>query len=312
MSKPEISVVVPTYNEEKYLRECLKSLLAQDFAANFEIIIVDSSTDVTWEIAKKFGAKVVRFPKSTPAEARQAGFAASSGEIIATIDADNQAPKNWLSQIKKEFENAQTVCLFGAISSLEGKFLDNVLLFFYNLANWASLQVLGFTILTGTNQAIRREVFAKIGGFEPLKLPNTHCDIFDQKFLFERLAKIGKIKFSFALQIKFSMRRFHKNGYLTTFWWGTRQWLALHVWSGFGFPKLEPLKFSKKAAVVVFITSFAIISALVLNFSLNLAEAEFHPKIVREKFAQQVSSIKAKAEPWVEKVENFEVKQIFR
>jgi len=305
--RPEISVVVPTYNEEKYLKECLESLVAQDYKGNFEMIIVDSSTDVTWQIAKKFGAKVIRFPKSTPAEARQAGFAASSGEIIATIDADNQAPKNWLSQIKKEFENAQTVCLFGAITSLEDKFWDKILLFFYNLGNWASLKTLGFTALTGTNQAIRREIFTSIGGLEPVKLPATHADIFDQEFLFDRLRKLGKIRFSPKVRIKFSMRRFHQNGYLATILWGARQWLALHVWSGFGFSRLKPLKFSKIAAVGVIIVTFGTASVLIANVSFNTAQAEFSPRTLREKIYKQVAIIKVKIEPWLERLENFQV-----
>lgn len=308
----EISVVIPTYNEEKYLQECLKSLVEQDFDGNFEILVVDSSTDITPEIAKKFGVRVLKFPKSTPAKARQAGFAAAKGEIIATIDADNQAPKNWLAQIKKEFDNRKTVCVFGAITPLEGRLQDKIFLFFYNLANWASLKVLGYTILTGTNQAIRKQVFAAIGGFEPLELPNTHCDIFDQKFLFTRLRKLGKIKFSFALQIKFSMRRFHKNGYFTTFLWGTRQWLALHVWSGFGFSKLSPLKTSKKVAVATIFVSFAILLTLILNFSLNSDSTEFGPKILREKIANQVTIVKSKTYPILEKVESFQIPQILR
>lgn len=310
--KAKISVVVPVYNEQEYLEKCLKSLKSQDYKGEFEIIVVDSSEDESFKIAKKFDTKLVKFPKSIPAEARQAGFAASTGEIIATIDADNQASPSWLSQIEKEFRNGETVCLFGAISPLEGKFLDRALLFFYNIANLASLKILGFPALTGTNQAIRRPVFAKIGGFEPIKLPNTHADIFDQTFLFSRLRKLGKVKFDFGMQVRFSMRKFHQNGYLATFAWGARQWLTLHVWQGFGFSKLAPLKFSTRIAIAVILASFAATSAIVLNFALNGAEAEFDTKVLREKIADQVATIKFKAEPLLKKVEDFEVSNFLR
>ena len=308
MSKVKISVVLPAYNEGKYLKRCLESLISQDYRGNYEIIIVDSnSKDQTAKIAKSFGIKVVSAPRISPAVARQTGFAASTGEIIATIDADNQAPTDWLSKISKEFEDKKTVCLFGAIDPLEGKFLDKILLFFYNLGNWASLKTLGFTALTGTNQAIRREIFTSIGGLEPVKLPATHADIFDQEFLFDRLRKLGKIRFSPKVRIKFSMRRFHQNGYLATILWGARQWLALHVWSGFGFSRLKPLKFSKIAAVGVIIVTFGMASALIANVSFNTAQAEFSPRTLREKISKQVAIIKVKTEPWLERLENFQV-----
>ena len=51
---PEISVVIPTYNIEKFIGECLESIFAQTFK-NFEIVVVDDcSTDKTCEIVEKF------------------------------------------------------------------------------------------------------------------------------------------------------------------------------------------------------------------------------------------------------------------
>ena len=60
---PAISVVIPAFNEEKYLPACLEALKKQTFK-NYELIVVDNnSTDKTAQIAKKFGARVVKEKK---------------------------------------------------------------------------------------------------------------------------------------------------------------------------------------------------------------------------------------------------------
>jgi len=227
-----ISVVIPTYNEEKYLEDCLRSLARQDYPGNFELIIADSSNDKTKQIAKRYGARIVSMSRSTPALARQAGFAASSGEIIATLDADNIVPSNWLSVIAAEFKkDPKLVCLFGFIQPLEKKIIDKFLLVLLNLANILSFHFLGKLILTGTNQAIRKDTFLKIGGFEPLDLPKVHCDIFDKSDLLLRLKEEGKVKFPSAMKLFFSMRRFHHLGYFAVFVTGLRTWLSLHFFN---------------------------------------------------------------------------------
>ena len=54
----DISVIIPTYNEEKYVGTCLRSLSNQDYQGKYEIIISDgSSTDRTVEIARRYGAQ---------------------------------------------------------------------------------------------------------------------------------------------------------------------------------------------------------------------------------------------------------------
>lgn len=103
-TKLKISVVVPVRNGDKTLEQCLVSVLNQNFY-DYEIIIVDNgSTDKTKEIIDQFlkkSAKLVYVfePKPGRANARNAGMAAASGEIIAMIDADCLAPSDWLKKI---------------------------------------------------------------------------------------------------------------------------------------------------------------------------------------------------------------------
>lgn len=95
--RPAVSVVIPAYNEERYLAACLTSLQKQTLK-NFETIVVDNnSTDKTAEIARRFGAKVVKELKQGIIPARERGFREAKAEIIARTDADTiVAPYNKL------------------------------------------------------------------------------------------------------------------------------------------------------------------------------------------------------------------------
>ncbi len=109
-----ISVIIPAYNQEKNLKNCLESLIKQDFK-NFEIILVnDGSTDKTLEIAEKFSDKIKNLGinyqiinqknKGAPA-ARNRGFAESKGEFVIFCDADAILRKNCLAEMIKALEN---------------------------------------------------------------------------------------------------------------------------------------------------------------------------------------------------------------
>src|SRR4030042_2714912 len=101
---PFVSVGIPAYNEEAYLLSCLESIKNQDYAAEYEVIVVDNaSTDNTAQIARDWGARVVYESKQSPACARQKGAEVATGKIIAFIDADTRAPTHWLSTIVGRF-----------------------------------------------------------------------------------------------------------------------------------------------------------------------------------------------------------------
>jgi CDP-glycerol glycerophosphotransferase len=94
---PRISVVVPIYDVEMYLPECLRSLAAQT-ARDLEVVMVDDgSTDGSAAIAERFAARDRRFRLITQANgglghARNAGVAAATGELLAFVDSDDVVP----------------------------------------------------------------------------------------------------------------------------------------------------------------------------------------------------------------------------
>jgi len=94
MGKPEISLIIPAFNEERYLGQTLSSVReAQKYYGNpglIEVVVVDNcSTDGTEKIARNFGARVVREKKRCIASVRNRGAAAAEGKILGFLDADS-------------------------------------------------------------------------------------------------------------------------------------------------------------------------------------------------------------------------------
>ncbi len=98
-----ISVIVPTFNRPKFLREALASIRALEGALySFEILVADNgSTPETRDIAEAYGARYIKVERRGASEARNAGLRAATGDYIAFLDDDDV----WLSShLGKHFE----------------------------------------------------------------------------------------------------------------------------------------------------------------------------------------------------------------
>lgn len=122
---PKLSVVVCTYNRAGLLEGCLKSLAEQSAdISGYEVIVVDNnSTDKTQEVANSFIKKYPNFryvkePEQGLSHARNRGVKEARGEIVAFIDDDAIAEKNWLSAILFAFEDPSISCIGGRIELL--------------------------------------------------------------------------------------------------------------------------------------------------------------------------------------------------
>ncbi len=104
-----ISVVVVTHNRPGELKECLESLKRQDLSKNFyELLVVDSSTthkNETLALVKKYPVKYIRTKYKGMTVARNIGICNAKGEIVAFLDDDAIADKNWIKQILKSYNN---------------------------------------------------------------------------------------------------------------------------------------------------------------------------------------------------------------
>jgi len=102
-----ISVIVPVFNREIYLREALESILHQTRPADEIIVIDDGSTDRSADVARSFGQSVrcISQPNMGIGAARNAGLAAAQGNLIAFLDSDDLWVKNKL-EIQSAFLQA--------------------------------------------------------------------------------------------------------------------------------------------------------------------------------------------------------------
>lgn len=106
--KPLVSIVIPSYNSEKLINSCLKSLLATAYS-NFEVIFVDDcSTDKSYKIAKEFGKRdkrlfIIRNKKNSgPSVTRNNGIKNAKGDYIAFYETDMESDPKWLTMLVNE------------------------------------------------------------------------------------------------------------------------------------------------------------------------------------------------------------------
>lgn len=209
----KISLVIIAYNEEKYIGQCLNSVL-ENGAGLFEIIVVNnSSTDKTESIARGFpGVKVITESVKGTSNARHRGFLESKGDIIAFLDADTKMPIHWIDKVKFFLnKDDRIVCLTGPYvyydMSLFGKFITWLC---YKLIYWPTYLLVGYLVVGG-NFVARRSALEAIGGLDSnIKFYGDDTDIG------RRLHKVGKVKFMLKFYMYSSARRIKKEGAFMT------------------------------------------------------------------------------------------------
>jgi len=206
----DVSVIVPAFNEEKLIGRCLESLVNQDFSGKYEIIVVDGkSEDKTVKIARKHANRVLISPIRGISFQRNYGAKHSKGKILAFIDADTIAEKDWLSKISENFLESNIVATTGSLYPLE----ENAPKKLYCIANKIQnflITNLNLPLFWGASCAFNKETFFKIGGFdENLSMSEDHD-------ISLRIKNHGKVIFSNKAVSYTSHRRFKKkSGWLT-------------------------------------------------------------------------------------------------
>jgi len=212
-----ISVVIPALNEEEEIGECLESMHQQSFPY-FEVIVADNgSTDATASIARVHGAHVIEERERGIARARQAGFEAARGEIIASTDADTIVPPNWIRRIHHAFSEDHTLCaVFGPFHLKRGSSPDpriNRLLPYLERIGTSyhrGTTALGLPQFSGTNFAVRKGVFFQTGGFRSPKDGHYYQRSEDIQ-LGLKLHRAGKVRFLEDLAVCTSARKLNKD-----------------------------------------------------------------------------------------------------
>ena len=119
MQSVKVSVIMPAYNSEVYIRESIDSVLAQTFA-DFELIVVDDgSTDTTAAIAESYSdsrIRLIRQPNRGVSVARNTGLEASQGQFITFLDSDDLYYPDFLKTLHRLIQSNQTEMSFSNYS----------------------------------------------------------------------------------------------------------------------------------------------------------------------------------------------------
>ncbi len=162
-----LSVIIPAFNEERFLPETLGHLRQAAEQAAFvpdrdiETIVVDNaSSDRTAEIAVASGAKVITIPEHNIGRVRNAGARAASGELLVFLDADVLVPPNLLSRIVQVMEDPR--CLGGAVDTdyQPARPLIRAYLLLWRLIG------LSLGMGQGAAQFCRCDAFSALGGYD--------------------------------------------------------------------------------------------------------------------------------------------------
>ena len=172
--RPTISVIVCTTGERPTLKATLSSLAAQvGVQGEYEVIVVDNSSGSEWvrQQATSFGFRYLLEPTPGLSRARNAGFWASLGEIVAFIDDDAVANDKWLASLARRFCITSAAAVGGPIRPIwpSGALIE------VPEALWGYLSLLDFGgeakrlsfphCPFGCNMAFRRHVLSEVGGF---------------------------------------------------------------------------------------------------------------------------------------------------
>jgi glycosyltransferase involved in cell wall biosynthesis len=232
-----LSFVVPAYNEEAYLPACLESILNQIDPATSgltsgtcEIIVVNNaSTDRTREVALRYpGVLVVDEPRKGLTFARQAGFAASTGDLIANVDSDSRLTPGWVDKVLTIFSEAAKsnsatkseaqrplAAFSGPLVYYDLTPQQRRLVHIFYMTAWTTYAINRYILRVGSmvqggNFVVSRASLEAIGGF------NTAISFYGEDTdIARRLNDVGEVRFTFDLKMSSSARRLKSEGMLT-------------------------------------------------------------------------------------------------
>ncbi len=182
----KISIIIPAYNEEKYLPSCLKSISNLNYPKNdIELVIVDNgSTDSTRKIAESYGAKVLCDSSLNISGLRNMGVSESTGGIITFVDADCIVTGEWLNNASVYFDDLNVAAWGGPpLPPKNSTWVQKTWFFIRQKGN----QVQDVDWLESMNLFVRREQFIGVGGFDKSLVT---CEDVDFSY---RIRKYGRI-----------------------------------------------------------------------------------------------------------------------
>ncbi len=177
-----VSIIVPVYNGERYIGNCIKSLLELNYpSTKYEIIIVDNnSKDNTYRIVQEYPVVLIKEDRiQSSYAARNAGLNIANGEIIAFTDSDCVADKDWLALAVGQLRQGEDIgCVAGKIEGYSpSNYIEEYLVRNRSLSEEFTLNHRFLPYPPTANAIYRKDVFKSIGKFEENWISGGDADI---------------------------------------------------------------------------------------------------------------------------------------
>ena len=129
---PEVTIIIPAYNEEASILRTLYSLSKSKTSQRLEILVVDNnSTDTTAELVKNSGARYLLEKKQGVKHARTAGLMAARGKFILNADADSIYSPEWIDLMTLPLRDQNVACTYGHFAFFPENNTSRLFYFFY-------------------------------------------------------------------------------------------------------------------------------------------------------------------------------------
>jgi glycosyltransferase involved in cell wall biosynthesis len=187
---PFVSIIVVVLNMESTIYRCLSSLTSLSYPKErYEIVVVDGgSTDQTLTICREFGLRCVVEKKRGRGLARNLGIKSSKGEIVAFVDADCTACRDWLSVHVASYRDSTIGAVTGAVVNpyLSSSTKPAILMHYENFAEFDESLKRRYTYHAPTcNTSFRRSVLESVGFFD------EKLDAYEDFVLSKRITNAG-------------------------------------------------------------------------------------------------------------------------
>lgn len=172
-----LSIVIPAYNEENHLRDCLDAIAAQTVMPDEVIVVDNNSTDKTVEVALSYPfVRIVHEKQQGITHARNAGFNNATCDIIGRVDADNLVITTWVEHVKSLFVNPEIAAVTGPMFFYDMPLQEDNYMAEHLFKKALHKYHKGFPFLAGNNMAIRSTAWHDVKD-ETCQVKNIHEDI---------------------------------------------------------------------------------------------------------------------------------------
>lgn len=191
MMKPLVSIIIPTYNRQDFIKEAVESVLTQDYSCYELIVVDDGSTDTTRSILARYPEIMYCYQENRGvSSARNHGLACSQGNLIAFLDSDDLwLPRKLSTQVALMERSPEIMVTYtDEVWIRQGKRVNSGKRH-QKYSGWIFKQCLPLCIVSPSSVVVRKQVFEIVGNFD------EHLPVCEDYDLWLRLAAQYPIHF---------------------------------------------------------------------------------------------------------------------